>query len=55
VASTSSAPSPSPSPTPAPLVCPPVKPSIISQEIPSIPSPPMKPNVPLPASWTDVP
>lgn len=65
------APTPTPVPTPAPtptveptappepeepkLQCPPSRPGILDQKEPAEPTPPAKPDVPLPASWTDIP
>lgn len=54
----------SPTPTPTPEVeevevpnpeCPADRPEILDQQAPSVPTPPTKPDVPLPSSWTDVP
>lgn len=46
---------PSPTPTPTPERCVAERPVILDQKIPAVPTPPTKPDVPLPASWTDVP
>lgn len=56
-ASPSPTPTPTPEPTPEPVDCETVvvRPAILDQERPSEPIAPAKPNVPLPASWTDVP
>lgn len=35
--------------------CPAARPAILDQQAPSVPTPPAKPDVPLPSSWTDVP
>lgn len=35
--------------------CPADRPEILDQQAPSVPTPPAKPDVPLPSSWTDVP
>lgn len=59
-------PTPMPTPTandPAPVkpvfeeteTCPPTRPAILDQREPVQPTPPAKPDVPLPSSWTDVP